>query len=200
MKKLLLFCAMIPSLMFAQQEDRSEISSADVQKGLYAGFTINPKTSFDNTFNGKIAAGMHFNNFHIGAHYLTSFGETSENINRMNQNDVKLKYSGYGFDLMYEIEVDELVSVAPYVSMSFMEYEYINLETAFFAPIVAQDNFLNTQIGTKLLLTPNKNFKVGLDLGYSMASDVDLELTEDEDLSGMTIGISLQFNHFFPKY
>lgn len=203
MKKFAFLALLIPSVLFAQ-EDRKEVSSHEVTSGFYGNLSVNQVSQFDETINGKIAAGMHFNNFHIGAHYLTSFGETDTKVDRIDAaSDTKIKYSGFGLDLMYEVEVHEKFSIAPMLNLSLMNYEYdFSLITAL--PVAAitnkDDKFLNTQIGAKLFFTPNKNFKLGFDLGYNIANGVNLYNTEDADLSGMNFGITLQFNHFNPKW
>lgn len=200
MKKLALFALLVPTLLFAQ-EDRKEVNSHEVQKGFYGSISINQLSQYDETFNGKIVGGMHFSNFHIGAHYLTSFGENEKEIKRISTvKDVGVKYSGFGLDLMYEFEVDEKFSVAPFFNTTFMQYEYSGLPSLASSENVIDDNFLNTQIGTKLFFTPNRNFKVGLDIGYNIANDVNLINTESSDLSGLNLGITLQFNHFYPKW
>lgn len=201
MKKLVYLALLIPTFMFAQ-EDRKDVKSHEVTKGFYGSLTMNQVTSYDETFNGKLTAGMHFSNFHVGAHYITSFGENKTEIDRIAANvDTELKYHGFGVDLMYEFEVHEKFSVAPFLNTTFMQYEYTKLPINTFVAIDnTDDNFLNTQLGTKLFFTPNRNFKIGLDVGYNLANGVNLYQTESSDLSGVNVGLTLQFNHFYPKW
>lgn len=201
MKKLVYLALLLPTFLFAQ-EDRKEVNSHEVTKGFYGSLTMNQVTPYDDTFNGKVTAGMHFSKFHIGAHYVTSFGETKSEIDRIAANiDTELKYSGIGLDLMYEYDVNDKFSVAPFLNTSYMTYEYTQIPLATLVAIDnLEDNFLNTQIGAKLFFTPNKNFKIGLDVGYNMANGVNLFQTENGDLSGLNLGLSVQFNHFYPKW
>ncbi len=201
MKKLVYLALLLPTFMFAQEE-RKEVNDHEVTKGFYGSLTMNQITPYDDTFNGKVTMGMHFSKFHIGAHYVTSFGETKSEIDRIAANiDTELKYSGIGLDLMYEYDVNDKFSVAPFLNTSFMTYEYTQVPLATLVAIDnLEDNFLNTQIGAKLFFTPNKNFKIGLDVGYNMANGVNLFQTENGDLSGLNLGLSVQFNHFYPKW
>lgn len=209
MKKLLYFVLLVPTLLFAQEEKKA-VNSHKVTKGFYGNLTVNQMSPIDETVNGKLTAGMHFSGFHIGAHYITSFGENEVNIDRIVKNfETDIKYSGFGLDLMYEFDLDEKFSVAPFINTSLMKYEFTSLEFSdlsddildvSIAPGSRDDNFLNTQIGAKLFFTPNKNFKVGIDVGYNMANGVDVFMTENDDLSGMNIGLTVQFNHFYPKW
>lgn len=200
MKKLALFALLVPTLVFAQ-EDRKEVNSHEVRKGFYGSVTMNQLSSYDETFNGKIVGGMHFSNFHIGAHYITSFGENKKKVDRIvSGQNIGVTYSGIGLDLMYEFELDKKFSLAPFFNMSYMSYEYTDLSIATTTNDNLEDNFLNTQIGTNVFFTPNKNFKVGLNLGYNIANGVEMIKTESADFSGVNLGITLQFNHFFPKW
>lgn len=201
MKKLVYLALLIPTFLLAQ-EDRKDVKSHEVTKGFYGNITMNQVSSFDEAIYGKIAAGMHFSKFHIGAHYMTSFGESKTEINRIAANaDTELKFSGIGLDLMYEFDVHEKFSVAPFLNTTFMTYEYTHIPLATFVAIDnAEDDFLNTQIGAKLFFTPNRNFKIGLDVGYNLANGVNLYATESSDLSGLNLGLTVQFNHFFPKW
>lgn len=201
MKKLVYLALLIPSFLFAQ-EDRKDVKSHEVTKGFYGSVTMNQISSFDETIYGKVTAGMHFSKFHIGAHYLTSFGESKTKIDRIAPKiDTELKYSGIGLDLMYEFDVHEKFSVAPFLNTTFITYEYTKLPLAtFVAQDNTEDNFVNTQLGTKLFFTPNRNFKIGLDIGYNIANGVSLFGTESSDLSGLNLGLTVQFNHFLPKW
>lgn len=201
MKKIAFLALLLPSIAFAQ-EKREEISSNEVSKGFYGNITVNQISSFDETINGKLSAGMHFDKFHVGLHYVTSFGENKMKIDRIVSNlNTELKYSGFGVDLMYEIDIHDKFSIAPMLNLSLMDYEYTHIPIQTFAAIDdTSDKFINTQIGTKVFFTPNKNFKIGLDLGYNIARGVNLYQTENEDLSGLNLGLTLQFNHFLPKW
>lgn len=204
MKKLIYLALLIPAFLYAQEEkgDRKSVKSNEITKGFYGSLTTNQISAFDETINGKITAGMHFSNFHVGVHYITSFCENKTEIDRIAKDiDTELKYSGYGLDVMYEFEIHEKFSIAPFLNTSLMRYEYTKL------PLLTQvvldntdDNFLNTQIGSKLFFTPNRNFKIGLDIGYNIANGVHLYNTESSDLSGVNLGLTLQFNHFYPKW
>ena len=201
MKKLVYLVLMLPTLMFAQS-DKKDVNSHEVTKGFYGGITVNQVSQLDETVNGKIVAGMHFSGFHIGAHYITSFGENATSIDRIAANtDSKIKYSGVGLDLMYEFDLDDKFSIAPFLNTSFMKYEITEMPLEILIPLDnLEDNYINTQIGTKLFFTPNRNFKVGLDVGYNIANGVNLYQTESSDLSGMSLGLTIQFNHFYPKW
>lgn len=202
MKKLVYLALLIPTFILAQDDGRKDINDNEVTKGFYGSLTINQLSSYDETANGKITAGMHFSNFHVGAHYITSFGDNNVEVDRIVANtNVEVKYSGFGLDLMYEFDVHDKFSVVPFLNTSFMKYEYSKI------PLLNQvvidnteDHFLNTQIGSKLFFTPNKNFKIGLDIGYNIANGVNLYNTESSDLSGVNLGLTLQFNHFYPKW
>ncbi len=205
MKKLACIALLLPTFMFAQ-EAKKDVNSHEVTKGFYGSITVNQISQLDETVNGKITAGMHFSNFHIGAHYITSFGDNATKIDRISANkDTEIKYSGFGLDLMYEVDVHEKMSVAPFLNTSLMKYEITKfphdpLADILFSAGSLEDNYLNTQIGTKLFFTPNRNFKIGLDIGYNIANGVSLYNTENEDLSGMSLGLTIQFNHFYPKW
>jgi hypothetical protein len=199
MKKILLGLAFLPFLGFAQESNRKEIHEPQVRKGFYVNYTNNFTSPFDNTFNGKISGGMHFDGFHVGAHLLTSYGNTrSETGNPTTitpANEVPkymdMNYLGYGLDLMYEVEATEKFSVAPYLSMGLVNLEYVDYE---------KDRFLNTQFGGKFLFAPNKNIKLGLDVGYSFAKGADLGVYTDDHFNGLNFGLTLQYNHFFAKW
>ncbi|MCT4665405.1 MAG: hypothetical protein N4A45_09260 [Flavobacteriales bacterium] len=198
MKKLLFIMMLIPMVSLAQ-ESRKDLDNHEISKGLYFRLNTDLTSAFDETFNSRIGAGAHFDGFHVGVHYLTSFGEAKSKIgdptivNTANTNPEKMnvKYNGFGLDLLYEVEMVEKFSLAPYMNMGLVSMEYIDYQ---------EDQFLNTQLGAKLLFVPVRNVKLGLNLGYNFVSGFDFDHLDKADYQGLNFGITLQYNHFLPKW
>ncbi len=205
MKKLIITAIIsIPLFFSAQTADRESVDSHQVRKGFYGNVNINSISPFDKTYNFGLGGGMHFSErFHVGLTYLGGKGETSrvvsDSLLMLDENRLAgLKYKSFGIELGYEIPLHEHFSIMPYFNQSTTKYEYEVLPGVNKAK--AKDGFLNTLIGAKFLFVANENLKLGLNLSYGMANGVNLYHTTSADLSGLNAGITLQYNHFFPKW
>ncbi len=204
MKKIIiaLVTAITPMLFFAQDTDRESVEDHNVRKGFYGNLNINSVSPFDNTYNLGLSGGMHFSErFHIGLSYMGGKGETKRFFPNDTTGTLKadLKYRSFGIELGYEIPLEKHFSIMPYFNQSFMKYSY-TLPSDIYIAGDKKDNFLNTQVGAKLFFVANENIRIGANLGYSFANGADLIKTKSDDLSGMSIGLTLQYNYFLPKW
>jgi len=204
--KTLIITALIafPLFFSAQTLDRESVDSHEVRKGFYGNLNINSISPFDETYNFGLGGGMHFSeNFHIGLTYLGGKGQTgrvvSDSLLAIDENRLAdLKYKSFGIELGYEIPLHQHFSIMPYFNQSTTKYEYEVLPGVDRAK--AKDNFLNTLIGAKFFFVANENLRLGLNLSYGMANGVNLYQTKSADLTGLNAGLTLQYNHFLPKW
>ncbi len=204
--KTLIITALIslPLFFSAQTTERESIDNHQVRKGFYGNLNINSISPFDETYNFGLGGGMHFSeNFHIGLTYLGGKGETgrvvSDSLLAINENKLAgVKYKAFGIELGYEIPIDKHFSIMPYFNQSTIKYKYTELPGV--ARAKTEDAFLNTLIGAKFFFVANENIRLGLNLSYGMANGVNLYKTKSADLTGLNAGITLQYNHFLPKW
>ena len=147
---------------------------------------------------------MHFSEqFHIGFTYFRGAGDTERLFHDSLGLESQLKYNSFGLELGFEIPVHKNVSIMPYLNQSFVNYTYTNdyFNTGSFIKTPnTKDNFLNTQIGAKIFFVANENIKIGANIGYGLANGVNLYNTNSDNLSGLNAGLTLQYNHFLPKW
>lgn len=206
MKKIIILATIIFSstFLFAQTIERESVEDHEVRKGFYGNLNINSLSPFDESYNLGLGAGMHFSEqFHIGFTYFGGNGNTTRLFHDSLDIDSDLKYKSFGIELGYEIPLHKNFSIMPYFNQSFVQYsynsDYFNTADFLKAPNL-DDNFLNTQIGAKFFFVANENIKIGANLSYGLANGVKLYNTESTNLSGLNAGITLQYNHFLPKW
>lgn len=102
--------------------------------------------------------------------------------------DMTMKYGG--LVLEYVIRPQDLVHFSVYtlIGLGLAEFDYTNVD--------GDDNFLVVEPAVNAYLRVTEYFKVGLGVGYRLASGVDLEGLEDGDLSGPLATLTLAFEIF----
>lgn len=206
MKKIIIIAATIFSstFMFGQSDGRASVEDHDVRKGFYGNLNLNSTSPFDETYNLGIGGGMHFSeNFHVGLNLMGGRGVTKRLLPHPIDLETNLVYVSFGIELGYEIPVHKNISIMPYFNQSFIKYKYsqnyFNYDNFSKMPNL-KDNFLNTTIGAKVFFVANENIKIGANIGYGMANGANLYKTTSKDLSGISAGLTLQYNYFLPKW
>lgn len=202
MKKIIILTATLISstIFFAQGGERESVEDHEIRKGFYGNLNINSISPFDETYNLGAGAGMHFSEqFHIGFTYFGGKGDTRRLFHDSLGLETGLKYNSFGIELGYEIPLHKHFSIMPYFNQSFVKYSYLN-NIPDSKSKSASDNFLNTQIGAKLLFVANENIKIGANVNYGLANGVNLFNTKTDSFNGLSAGLVLQYNLFFPKW
>lgn len=205
--KTLIITALVafPLFFSAQTTERESVDSHEVRKGFYGNLNINSISPFHETYNFGLGGGMHFaENFHVGLTYLGGKGETKDIVSQHlldldKTNLAGVKYKSFGIELGYEIPLHKHFSIMPYFNQSTTSYKY-TLAKGEMTNENTKDNFLNTLIGAKFFFVANENLRLGLNLSYGMANGVTLFQTNSANLTGLNAGLTLQYNHFFPKW
>jgi len=200
MKKLIIATAVLLSPIFFFAQERESVESHEVRKGFYGNLNINSLSPFDETYNFGLGGGMHFSEqFHIGLNYFAGKGSTERLFSdSLTNKSSDLKYRSFGIELGYEIPLEKHFSIMPYFNQTFMKYTYSS--NPYLTKKGSEDNFLNTQLGAKLFFVANENIKLGANVSYGLANGVNLDHTTATDLSGLNLGLTIQYNYFLPKW
>ena len=102
--------------------------------------------------------------------------------------DLTMRYGGVEFEYVFDPEEIVHFSVYTLLGMGNVEFDYANVD--------GDDNFFVVEPAVNVLLNVTEFFRVGLGVGYRLATGVDLEGLEDADLSGIVATLTFKFGVF----
>ncbi len=159
------------------------------------GFFVGPVAKFTqvNGESGFVAGGR--GAWIINGNYMLGLGAygLTHNIkaNRVSSGvrpDMTMKYGGV--ELEYVIDPEGLIHFSVYtlLGMGSVEFDYANVD--------GDDNFFVVEPAVNVLVNLTTFSRIGLGVGYRIASGVDLDGLEDSDLGGFAATLTLKLGVF----
>lgn len=164
----------------------------------YVGIDFQRNRAFENTLAIDFNMGTVINNkLQLGMNMYFGYGEGIENSIVRPSDKVSLSSLLVGGEIGYNVSPNKLVSFVPYfkyrIGSLFYDYDNPNEEITYL-----DETIHNAEVGANIYLNVSPSFRLGAKVGYNQSSYVnEIEGLSNKDLSGLNMGVSLQFHTTF---